>query len=421
MRNTAWVLVFAAACGNGGGGTTKKDAATTVQEDAPQPLHDAPALITCTPVSGTNVTVRPIGQVSGSAVLATAPKNDGRLFVIEQQGRIRIFENEVLNPTAYLDVSELANGGTPPNEQGLLGLAFHPDFANNRQFFIFYTTANANIVARYTQSESNPNVADPNGEIILSIPDFAGNHNGGMIEFGPTDGYLYIGTGDGGGGGDPQRTAQNTNSLLGKILRIDINAEADGKKYSIPAGNPYAAGGGAPEVFVLGLRNPWRWSFDRANGDMYIGDVGQGNVPNGAVGIEEVTVLKAGEQAGKNLGWSVYEGMGCFPGNNYTCPAPGLIAPQFTQTGTNNWHSVIGGEVYRGSCFPDLVGFYFFTDYTARPLMRGKLEANGTLTTTSLTLPAMWPQSPTSIHGDARGELFVTNTQGRVFQIEAGP
>jgi glucose/arabinose dehydrogenase len=422
MRNTALVLVFAAACGGGGGNNTEKKDAATVPVDTAEPTIDAPALIGCTPVSGTTVKVRMIGQVSGSAVLATAPKNDGRLFVLEQQGRIRVFENEMLKTEAYLDVSALANGGTPPSEQGLLGLAFHPNFALNRQFFIYYTTSNANIVARYTQSATDPNKADPTGEIILSIPDFASNHNGGMIEFSPKDGYLYIGTGDGGGGGDPQRTAQNTNNLLGKILRIDVNSEANGKKYAIPSDNPFATTGGAPEVFAIGLRNPWRWSFDRDTGDIYIGDVGQGGIPsNTTPGTEEVTVVKNGELGGKNLGWSVYEGSGCFPGNNYTCPASGIVAPQYTRSGTDNWHSVIGGQVYRGSCFPDLQGYYFFTDYTARPLMRGKLETSGSLTVTELTRPTGWPNSPTSIHADARGELFITNTSGTVMQIEAGP
>jgi glucose/arabinose dehydrogenase len=418
MRNTALVLVLAAACGGGGGNNGKKDAATDPPDDM-GPTIDAPALIGCTPVNGTTVSVRMIGQVSGSAVLATSPPNDGRLFVLEQQGRIRIFENEMLKTEAYLDIDNLANGGdgASGSEQGLLGLAFHPDFANNRQFFVYYTTNNANIVARYTQSATDPNKADPTGEIILSIPDFASNHNGGMIEFGPKDGFLYIGTGDGGGGGDPNRTAQDTNSLLGKILRIDVNAEANGKKYSIPSDNPFATSGGAPEVFVYGLRNPWRWSFDRMTGDLWIGDVGQG--PSNA--FEEVNVLKDGQAAGKNLGWSMYEGTRCF--GNYTCNTAGISMPAVTKSGTggDNWHSVIGGQVYRGACFPDLQGYYFFTDYSARPLMRGKLENDGTVTTVTLPQPTGWPQGPTSIHADARGELFITNTQGRVYQIEAGP
>ena len=429
------MLVLAAACGDDGGTNMgQKDAPDQPMVDA-APLIDAPPLIGCTPRSGTTVTVRPIGQVSGSAVFATSPPNDGRLFVLEQQGRIRIFENETLNPTPYLDISALASGGTPPNEQGLLGLAFHPNFANNRQFYVFYTTSNANVVAKYTQSMANPNVADTTGEIILSIPDFAGNHNGGMIEFGK-DGMLYIGTGDGGGGGDPCRNgiaidrtatsctnppascAQNGGTvcepLLGKILRIDVNTTTGSKKYGIPTDNPFAGGGGEPEIYVIGLRNPWRWSFDKMTGDLWIGDVGQG-------AQEEVTVLKAGEIAGKNLGWSMYEGSACY--GNYTCSTTGMTAPQVTRSsgGADNWHSVIGGEVYRGECFPDLKGYYFFTDYAARPLVRGRLEANGSVTAMNLTLPAMWPTGPTSIHSDARGELFITNTQGRVFQIEGGP
>jgi glucose/arabinose dehydrogenase len=418
---TALMIVVASACGNGG--KAKDDAA--VPRDT-GPTADAPPLIACTPTAGTNVRVRQIGRVNSGAMLATSPPGDGRLFVVEQNGRIRIFENEELRTEPFLDVSELPNfaaGG----EQGLLGLAFHPHYAVNRQFYVFYTTGGcpgatcANVVARYFVSETDLNKADPAGEVILSIPDFASNHNGGMIEFG-SDGYLYIGTGDGGGGGDPQRVGQDPNSLLGKILRIDVNSEAGGKKYAIPADNPYATSGGAPEVYILGLRNPWRWSFDRETGDMWIGDVGQNN-------WEEVTVVRAGQQAGANLGWSKYEGNDCY-GNHMPCApnsanAAGMTGPQIVRRnsgGNPAWRSVIGGEVYRGSCFPDLRGFYFFTDYAARPLVRGRLEADGRVTTTDLPAPqGGWPQTPASLHGDARGELFLTTTQGYVYQIEAGP
>jgi glucose/arabinose dehydrogenase len=415
MRFTALMLIVAACGGGGSNGkdtTEKKDAPTTPPVDA-APEHDAPPLLTCTPKNGTTISIRSIGQVSGSAVLATSPKNDGRLFVLEQQGRIRIFENEMLVATPYLDINTLVAGGTPPNEQGLLGLAFHPNFANNRQFYVFYTTSNANVVARYTQSEANPNVADTTGEVILSIPDFAANHNGGMIEFGK-DGFLYIGTGDGGNADDPQRTAQNPDALLGKILRIDVNSEANGKKYAIPAGNPYASGGGAPEVYILGLRNPWRWSFDTATGDLWIGDVGQDT-------DEEVTVLKDGMQAGANLGWSMYEGTRCF--GNYTCDPANKTMPQVVRPQSAGWVSVIGGQVYRGDCFPDLKGTYIFADYGANTaaFVRGKLEANGTVTTTTIPNPTGWPGGRTSIHADARGELYMTTTNGRVYAIEAGP
>ena len=283
MRTRVIALLLAAACGKNG---------NKVYEDAPagggepMPTIDAPAMATCTPTSGTTVTMRKIAQVSGSAILATSPPNDGRLFVIEQAGRIRIIDNGgTLLPTPFLDVRQLpdfAAGG----EQGLLGLAFHPQYFQNNYFYVWYTTGPcgggppaalpcSNVLERFTASSTDLNKADPNsGQIILQIPDFATNHNGGMLEFGP-DGYLYVGTGDGGSGGDPAGNGQNKNALLGKMLRIDVDHPANGKPYGIPADNPFAAGGGAPEVFMLGLRNPWRWSFDRANGDMWIGDVGQ--------------------------------------------------------------------------------------------------------------------------------------------------
>lgn len=429
----AWVLVLAAACG-GGGSNDKKDGSVAPQ-DAP-PEFDAPPLVACTPVNGTNVKLRQIGRVSGGAMLATSPPNDGRLFVVEQQGRIRIFENETLLPDAFLDVTGVPSF-TAGGESGLLGLAFHPNYAYNRQFFVFYTTDNANVVARYTQSATNPNKADPTGEVILSIPDFASNHNGGMMEFGP-DGYLYIGTGDGGDGGDPCRNSQaidrtaascatvtsrcqqlgatTCEPLLGKILRIDVNTTTGTKKYGIPATNPFAQGGGEPEIFVIGLRNPWRWSFDRMTGDMWIGDVGQGT-------DEEMTVLRPAQQPGANLGWSKFEANRCFgnymPCSNADSNVNGFIGPQVVRAQTQGWKAIIGGQVYRGSCFPDLQGTYFFTDNTLHPLQTAKLDGSGNVTTADLA--GTWPTSPASLHADARGELFMTTTAGYVYQIEAGP
>jgi glucose/arabinose dehydrogenase len=420
MRIPRLTLALLAACG-GDSSSGGKDAAI-VKMDAPP--TDAPALVSCTPTSGTNIKVRKLGTVSGGAVLATSPPGDGRLFVIEQNGRIRIFENEQLRSEAYLDITNLADfaaGG----EQGLLGLAFHPNFAYNGLFYIFYTTTNANVVARYHASPTNYNKADPTGEVLLSIPDFAGNHNGGMMEFG-ADGYLYIGTGDGGGGGDPCLNGQqllrdgskcpsdNTTPrepLLGKILRIDVNTTTGSKAYGIPADNPYASGGGEPEIFMRGVRNPWRWSFDRMTGDMYIGDVGQGD-------WEELDVLTPAQQKGANLGWSMYEGNGHV--FNAPADATGVFMPQFERNHNAGWLSIIGGQVYRGSCFPDIVGNYYFTDWNANELMMGTFSS-GTFTATQLTKPSGWPSAISSIHADARGELFVTNTSGEVFQIEAAP
>jgi glucose/arabinose dehydrogenase len=240
-----------------------------------------------------------------------------------------------------------------------------------------------------------------------------------MIEFG-LDGYLYIGTGDGGAEGDPMRTAQNPSSLLGKILRIDVDHPAGGKPYAIPPENPYAAGGGAPEVFVLGLRNPWRWSFDRATGDLWIGDVG------GAL-VEELDVLRAGQQAGRNLGWSMWEADHC--SGNYPCTQTGMTFPSAEWWHANSlghpdsgFRAIIGGQVYRGTCYPDLVGSYIFSDYGNSRIDRATLASDGTVTWISVPAPpAGWPKGPSGIHADARGELYETMVTGVVYRVEAGP
>jgi glucose/arabinose dehydrogenase len=423
MRATRFSLLLVAACS--GGSDAVKDAPGP--RDGTGATADAPPLIACTPRNGTTISLRSIGDVPDAALLATSPPNDGRLFVLERQGRIRIFENEQLRTEPFLDISDdIAAGG----EQGLLGLAFHPNYANNRQFFVFYTTSNANVVARYYVSETNYNKADPAGEVILSIPDFAGNHNGGMIEFGPDD-FLYIGTGDGGGGGDPCRNGQQLlrngqdcpdesgtkrEPLLGKILRIDVNTTTGSKKYGIPIDNPYADGVmGEPEIFIIGLRNPWRWSFDTETGDLYIGDVGQEK-------YEELTVLAPSQQKGANLGWSIWEADQPYPSGSPS--ATGFTMPQFirTQPGvgpSDGWESIIGGQVYRGTCFPDIVGDHYFTDYAKNELMVGHyMGGSYSATKVPVTMPS---SQPASIHADARGELFLTTLGGGVYQIEAGP
>jgi len=425
MRIKGLALLLVAACGDDAT-VTKRDAALP-RDTMEQPMADAPPLLTCTPRSGSTVGVRRIGAVSGAALLATSPPNDGRLFVLEQQGRIRIFENEQLRNEPFLDISDLPDF-TVAYEQGLLGLAFHPNYAINRQFYVYYTTNDANVVARYFVSETDIHKADPAGEIVMSIPDFASNHNGGMIEFGPTDGYLYIGTGDGGHGGDPCRNGQQLlrsgncvdsppgtgtarEPLFGKILRIDVNSTSGAKNYAIPSDNPYANGvSGEPEIFIRGLRNPWRWSFDRMTGDMFIGDVGQGD-------WEEITALAPAAQKDANLGWALFEGAHNFYGGMMT----GVTSPQFEKNQTDGWRSIIAGQTYRGTCFPDLVGKFFFTDHFSRQLHTATFTG-GTFTATQLPAPGgNWPASPTSIHADARGELFMTTLSGEVFQIEAGP
>lgn len=411
MRRAALGLAVLGACGNGSG----------KQLDS-GPVSDAPAL-TCQPVSGTHVTMRLVATTNGAAILATSPPGDPRLFVIEQEGRIRILTDDKLSTTPFLDIGDIM---ACCGEQGLLGLAFHPQYKTNGTFFVFYTTQNANVLARYQVSATDPDRADPaSGVVVLSIPDFASNHNGGMLEFGP-DGYLYIGTGDGGGGGDPQQNGQNTNALLAKMLRIDVDTKDTGKEYSIPPGNPFAAGGGAPEVFMYGLRNPWRWSFDRLTGDLWIGDVGQD-------AIEELDFLPAGMQAGTNLGWHMYEADACFAP---PCTPTGVHMPEFERNHDTGWCSIIGGQVYRGSCYPDLVGTYFFTDYCAHVLATAKLGAGNIVVdfpSTSVVSPPNapvdgFPVTPSSLHADARGELYLTTTTccgtsllGGVYHLEAGP
>ena len=225
MRNFASVIAVLSLVGAcGGNKKSEPEDARTI---------DAPPACT-SPIAGATITARQIGQVPGGAMLATSPPGDPRLFVVDQTGLVRIFDGEQLQAEAFLDISnDIVAGG----ELGLLGLAFHPQYATNGLFFVYYTLSNANVVARCNVSATNPGKA-MGCTPILSVPDFAGNHNGGMIEFGK-DGFLYIGTGDGGGGGDPQRTAQDTNRLLGKILRINVDTKDAGKEYSSPADNPF--------------------------------------------------------------------------------------------------------------------------------------------------------------------------------------
>jgi glucose/arabinose dehydrogenase len=390
-------------------------------DDIDAPVDGPPAVTCANPVNGRSIRFREIGAVLGAAVLVTAPTNDSRLFVLEQAGRIRIFDNEALLPTPFIDLSDVLVAG---GERGLLGLAVHPQYAANGQFFVYYTTGNANVVARCARSANDPNVAEESCVTVLSIPDFASNHNGGMIEFG-NDGLLYIGTGDGGSGNDPNRNGQSlvdgsplpaSVALLGKMLRIDVDNKMPGREYGIPAGNPFAAGGGAPEIFQIGLRNPWRWSFDRANGDMWIGDVGQG-------AIEELTMVSAAEAPGKNFGWRIYEGTVCTQLDG-ACSPTNMTFPQDERPRNEGWASIIGGQVYRGTCYPDIVGTYFYADHIAsQNNYRTATKSGATVTTSVLTAPngVTYPRQPTSLHADGRGELWLTTLGGRVLRLEAGP
>lgn len=419
----AWTLTLilaAAGCGDDGG-----DDDTSAGDSGPTPdgpsadartLPDA-ALPSCSPTSGTTVTAEEVVSGLQNPVLVTAPAGDARLFIVEQPGRIRILENGSLLDTPFLNLSasgldRVVAGG----EQGLLGLAFHPDFAQNQRFFVNYTRRDdgATVIAEYTVS-SDPDVAETEEKILLVIPQFAANHNGGMIEFAP-DGMLWIGMGDGGGSGDPQETGQDPTRLLGKMLRIDVDA---GDPYGIPSDNPYADSADGPndprpEIWALGLRNPWRWSFDAEAGHVYIGDVGQGQ-------REEIDVAPT-TSAGLNYGWNVWEGNRCF-GTQQECDA--LADAEFPVVEYDHGGgrcSVTGGYVYRGTCMPDLDGWYFYGDYCSNQYWRIRVDGDGNLADGPIEISnEVGVSNPSSFGVDATGEIYVTSLDGAVYRLAVAP
>ena len=275
---------------------------------------------------------------------------DNRLFVAERGGAIKVLnEDGSTNPTPFLNISNIISSG---GERGLLGLAFHPDYAENGYFYVNYTnTAGNTVVARYTVSTEDDNIADASSaSVIITIDQPMANHNGGCLRFGP-DGYLYISMGDGGGGGDPDNRAQNINDLLGKLLRIDVN---NGDPYSSPADNPFVGEDGADEIWAYGLRNAWKFSFDSQTGDLWIADVGQEI-------MEEINKV-AGTEAGVNYGWRCYEGSEEYNGG---CDdvTPAMVEMPFAEYDHDEGCSITGGFVYRGNSYPSLQGKYFFSDY----------------------------------------------------------
>ncbi|HTX91177.1 MAG TPA: PQQ-dependent sugar dehydrogenase [Anaerolineales bacterium] len=281
--------------------------------------------------------------------IQNAGDGSGRLFIVEKAGDIRIFQNGQLLPRPFLDIRYKVE--SDHTEQGLLGLAFHPDYSQAGVFFVNYIDLNGNtVIARFHVSADDPNRADPSSEVdLLHVQQPFANHNGGGLAFGP-DGYLYIGLGDGGSAGDPLRNGQNTQTYLAKLLRIDVDS---GSPYAIPPGNPFAAGGGLAEIWAYGLRNPWRFSFDRQTGDLYIADVGQD-------AWEEVDVVPAGTAGGLDFGWSYFEGMHSYHPNP---PANVAFTKPVVEYSHANGCSITGGYVYRGTAMPAWQGVYFYGDY----------------------------------------------------------
>ncbi|HEV8197216.1 MAG TPA: PQQ-dependent sugar dehydrogenase [Gemmatimonadales bacterium] len=340
--------------------------------------------------------------------LTSPPGDPARAFVVEQGGRIRIIRNDVLLPTPFLDISSrIASGG----ERGLLGLAFHPQYATNGRFVVYYTNTAGDIrIASYKVS-ANPEVADPASEqLLLAVPHPSfSNHNGGMVTFGP-DGRLYAGIGDGGSGGDPNGNGQNRNTLLAKLVRLDVNAAGQA---SVPSDNPFVGQSGMrPEIWSYGLRNPWRFSFDRLTGDLYIGDVGQN-------AREEIDVSRGPSNMGRGLdfGWNIMEGTSCFSPSS-GCNRTGLTLPVLDY-GHGDGCSVTGGYVYRGSLVPALRGMYFYGDYCSG-WVRSFVLSGGQVAQ-RLDWAALRPGGQiTSFGEDAAGELYIIVASGSVFRIEAG-
>jgi glucose/arabinose dehydrogenase len=360
------------------------------------------------PATSNSLRLQTVTAVLSSPVFLTAPTGDvGRLFIVEQGGLIRILNSLDGTPraTPFLDVSGLIVTG---GEQGLLGMAFDPNYAGNGRFYIYYTnTAGDIVIARYGVS-SNPDIANAGAQAILKTIAHPTNqnHNGGMLAFGP-DGCLYAGVGDGGGSGDPNGNAQNTNSLLGKILRLDPETGS-----ACGTDNPFANGtGGAPEVWSFGLRNPWRFSFDRSTGVLYIGDVGQDQREE----VDAVVGPNAGQ--GVNFGWNIMEGFACFnPPSG--CNSSGLTPPILDYSHDAGACSVTGGYVYRGTLNPAVNGSYFYADYCAGFVRSFQLQ--GGRPSSQNTWPLLSPGGQiTSFGEDARGELYILTQTGGLSRIVA--
>ncbi len=372
--------------------------------------------------------IRVANGLSSPLYVTHAPGDFERVFIVEQCGRIRILKNGAVLPGQYLNISTKL---TCSGEQGLLGLAFHPDYQSNGAFFVNYTNlSGTTTIARYTVT-ANPEVADIASEVILlSIAQPFSNHNGGWISFGP-DGYLYIGTGDGGSGNDPGNRGQDiTAQLLGKMLRIDVdgadnipgNDDDDGDVdnppstggYTNPATNPFVGVTGDDEIWAYGLRNPWRNSFDRLTGDLYIADVGQ----NAA---EEIDFQPASDTGGRNYGWRCMEGTACTGLSGCTCNGPTLTLPIHTYNHSANNCSVTGGYNYRGCGIAGMDGTYFFADYCSNTIWSfkydGVTKTEFTNRTTELVPNIGSITSITSFGEDAYGEIYICDQNGEVFKI----
>lgn len=342
------------------------------------------------------------------SVFAIAPPGDDRrLMVVERGGRIILRKDGVRQDSAFLNLTNLTGQG---QDYGILGLAFHPSYATNRRFFVFYIDNNANPRVEEFRADPSFDTASPAvvSTLLAEEADTNAVHFGGTLAFGP-DGYLYIGTGDGGTGGTPTSPAQDSTSLLGKMLRVDVDA---GTPYAIPPDNPFAGRPGwRGEIYMLGLRNPYRWSFDRRNGDIYIGDVGEDN-------YEEITYVPRSEQPGANLGWPIMEGSRCFrPATG--CNMAGLILPVLEYSHSEGC-SVTGGYVYRGDAIPGLSGTYFYGDFCGGWVRSFRISGGSAVEQMEYS---GFPQGDNVVGfgEDAAGEIYVVMASGTLYRITGQP
>ena len=419
------MLLGLTACASSGNPPARVTAATPLATGAPSAspmtattVSAAPTALPPTSSRASAITIQPPtpAQPIALAEIALEPivtdglvrptylthAGDDRLFVTEQPGRIRIIQNGHLLDRPFLDLTGkvLSRG----NEQGLLSVAFHPDYAANGQFFVNYTRLGdgATVVERYSVSKLDPNqAAGLSGTPLLVIAQPEQNHNGGQLQFGP-DGYLYIGMGDGGGAGDRHGAVgngQDPQALLGKLLRIAVTNQ---EQYAVPPTNPFG-----DEVWALGLRNPWRFSFDRATGDLYVADVGQNT-------YEEVNFQPAASTGGENYGWRIMEGLHCYaPQEN--CPRAGLTLPVAEYSHAEGGCSITGGYVYRGEKYPALTGQYFFGDYCTGNLW--SMQRAGTAWQMTRRLTA--DRRISSFGEDVNGEVYVVDHDGAVYLLIA--
>ena len=346
-------------------------------------------------------------------VRLVSPPGDARLFVVEQVGRIRVYDRDGGDRGVFLDLSGQTVAG---GERGLLGLAFSPDYADDGRFYVDYTNRDGDTrIVRYRVSTADPDRADPaSAEVLLTVDQPFGNHNGGMLAFGP-DGMLYVGMGDGGGAGDPDNRAQDGGTLLGKLLRLDVSPPSG---YAVPADNPFVGGASRGEIWALGLRNPWVFDFDGATGDLWIADVGQD-------ALEEIDFEPAGEPGGRNYGWRLMEGTACFD-PPIGCEPDTLVLPvhEYAHGGDPFRCSISGGCVYRGTAVPSLSGRYLFADFCSNQIWALTPGAGGGAPTVEELTEDLQPpggyQGIAGIGRDDAGELYVLDVAGgRVVRIVA--